>query len=345
MGRILGLASQMQMERLDPADTEMVRACHQTYMAAQGTDDPAGTWMSLEVFRFWLNRGWDGRPRETWLTRGPDGTVAGCFLLELPDRENQARAHLEPLLVHPALRRQGIGRALLEHAVQRASSAGRGVLTSAPWDGSPGERFARQAGGTPVQAEVRRCLDLTAMPPLAGPRADAERGAAGYSLVSWAGPVPDEYLAGAAELTTAMGDAPHSEDYEPTVWDADRIRENINGIYAQAGLRGYAVAALHTGTDAHPGTGAMAALTQTWVDPGVPGWALQGNTSVTRPHRGHRLGLLVKLAMLDKLTAAEPGITRIETWNAAANPHMIAINETLGFQVLPPSATEWELKL
>jgi GNAT superfamily N-acetyltransferase len=335
----------MHIERLDPADDETILACHLAYLANHEADDPAGTWMSPGVFRFWLNHGWVEAPREVWLTRAADGSVAGCFLLELPERENQTRAQLE-LLVHPARRRQGIGRALLGHAIQRAIRAGRVVMATGTWDGLPGEAFARQAGAAPVLPDVRRVLDLTALPPLAGLRADAERAAAGYSLVSWAGPVPEEYLEGAAELSSVLaGDAPHSESEEPAVWDAERVRENLNGIFARAGLRGYAVAALHTGTDLDPGTGTMAALSQTWVDPGVPGWAVQGNTSVARAHRGHRLGLLVKLAMLDKLAAAEPGLTRIETWNAAANPHMIAINEALGYRILPPTLTEWELKL
>jgi RimJ/RimL family protein N-acetyltransferase len=54
---------------------------------------------------------------------------------------------------------------------------------------------------------------------------------------------------------------------------------------------------------------------------------------VTRPHRGHRLGLLVKVAMMDRLAAAEPQVEKIVTWNAAANEHMIGINEALGYEV------------
>jgi RimJ/RimL family protein N-acetyltransferase len=54
---------------------------------------------------------------------------------------------------------------------------------------------------------------------------------------------------------------------------------------------------------------------------------------VTRPHRGHRLGLLVKTAMLQWLAEAEPQLERIITWNAVANEHMIGINEALGYEV------------
>jgi GNAT superfamily N-acetyltransferase len=328
----------MQMERIDPSDAETVLASHQVYLAAHETDDPDGDWMSLGVFTFWLARGWDGDPREVWAVRGPDGAVPGFFLLELPEKQNRTRARLE-LAVHPAARRRGLGQALLEHAKSRAVSAGRVAMAAGAWDGSPGEAFARQAGAVAALSDVRRVQDLTALPPLEAVRAEAERAAAGYSLVSWLGPVPEEYLAGVAELTTAMGDAPRSDGVERTEWDAERVSEDLNVVLGMAGLHCYSIAALHEAT------GEMAALTLVFVDPEVPGWAIQGNTSVTRSHRGHRLGLLVKLAMIDKLAAAEPGVTRLQTWNAAANPHMIAINETLGYQVLPPTVTEWELKL
>ena len=52
------------------------------------------------------------------------------------------------------------------------------------------------------------------------------------------------------------------------------------------------------------------------------------------PHRGRRLGLLVKLEMLVLLTGREPQLATIITGNADANQHMIAINEQLGFTEL-----------
>lgn len=61
---------------------------------------------------------------------------------------------------------------------------------------------------------------------------------------------------------------------------------------------------------------------------------------VAREHRGHRLGLLIKTAMLQWLATAEPQVQRIETGNAAGNKHMIAINERLGFAKFPPA---WQL--
>lgn len=87
----------------------------------------------------------------------------------------------------------------------------------------------------------------------------------------------------------------------------------------------------------------MAALTQVGVDPADPGWGHQMNTAVTRKHRGHRLGLLAKIAMLELLAAAEPQLERVVTWNAESNRHMIAVNEALGYTILGQPATRWQV--
>jgi len=73
-------------------------------------------------------------------------------------------------------------------------------------------------------------------------------------------------------------------------------------------------------------------VTQVEVAPDEPDWMFQGLTAVVRAHRGHRLGLLVKLAMLEWLAEAEPQRRWMITGNAETNEHMIAINEALGYQ-------------
>ena len=56
----------------------------------------------------------------------------------------------------------------------------------------------------------------------------------------------------------------------------------------------------------HDASGELAALSEVIVEPADPGWGHQAITAVTRKHRGHRLGLLVKVAMMDWLATAEP---------------------------------------
>jgi RimJ/RimL family protein N-acetyltransferase len=89
-------------------------------------------------------------------------------------------------------------------------------------------------------------------------------------------------------------------------------------------------------------TGELVALTDLEVDPQAPDWGFQGLTVVARAHRGHRLGLRVKVAMLELLADHEPGLERIVTGNADVNEHMIAINTELGYQVLDHWLS-WEL--
>jgi hypothetical protein len=83
----------------------------------------------------------------------------------------------------------------------------------------------------------------------------------------------------------------------------------------------------------HQQAGQIAGYTELRIPADLPGWGLQGNTAVARRHRGHQLGLLLKAQMLELLAVHEPGLERIATWNAAANRHMVAINEQLGFGV------------
>jgi RimJ/RimL family protein N-acetyltransferase len=72
------------------------------------------------------------------------------------------------------------------------------------------------------------------------------------------------------------------------------------------------------------------------VDPAIPDWGHQLITAVTRPHRGHRLGLLTKATMLEWLTRAEPRLDRIEATNTETNSYMIAVNEALGYELAEP---------
>ena len=63
-----------------------------------------------------------------------------------------------------------------------------------------------------------------------------------------------------------------------------------------------------------------------------------------RGHRGHRLGLRVKIAMLRWLQEAEPKLVVVSTWNAASNDHMIEVNEILGYHVVA-GAIAWQQHL
>ncbi len=327
----------MHIERIDLADAQRIRACDEAFLAAQQADCPEEPRLTGSVFRGWLTVGWGGDPREVWLAPGRDGSAAGWYRLELPERENQDRAYLD-VVVHPGERRRGLGTALLRHAAARAAGHGRSVLSGGARNGTPGDAFARSAGAVPGVMEVQRTLDLGKLADgrLAGLREQAEQAAAGYSLISWTGAVPEEFIGQAAALHAAMNDAPHDAGEGPAIWDERRVRED-NARRPHYGTRDYSVVARH---DAD---GELAAFSEVIVDPADPGWGHQAITAVIRKHRGHRLGLLVKVAMMELLATSEPQLERIVTWNGESNAHMIAINEALGYTILGPPATSWLL--
>ncbi len=329
----------MRITRLDHADHDGIRACYDVWLAAHAVDDPLSAPLSLPVFRHWLARGWESEPSETWVAADEaTGETVGWYRIVLPDLENRHRASGSPT-VRPASRRRGAGTALLRHEVERARANGRTVLRGGALVGSAGDAFARQAGAEPGLVDARRMQDLRKIPPglVASLRETAAEAAAGYSLESWTGPTPEEHLDRVAAGFNAMNDAPHSPDREDDIWDAQRVRERADAALREGCLRGYSIAAI-----AEP-TGEMAGLTQVFVDPEYPEWGHQGLTAVTRPHRGHRLGLLIKAAMLEWLATEEPKLERIATDNAATNKYMIAVNETLGYELMKPDGQSFQL--
>lgn len=322
----------MLITRLDADDHETLRGCHRVCTAAHDVDDPQGPQEPYPAFVIWLTTGWGDTPGEAWAARDePGGEVTGYYRIGLPDKVNLNAAFVF-LFVHPARRRQGLGSDLLRHAAARADAEGRTLLRGVTYAGTAGTKFAEHAGATEGLVSVRRVLHPRQLPDglVAGQRALAEAAAAGYTLLSWTGATPPEYCAGLAGVLNAFADAPADEGYERQAWDADRVRDEFDIITRWDALRRYSVAAVHAET------GEMAGLTQVYVVPESPAWATQGITAVARAHRGHRIGLLVKTAMLDWLASAEPGVEHIVTDNADSNQYMIAINELLGFEVLSP---------
>lgn len=326
----------MGIERFGAGDGKRVDACYEIYRAVREADDPGVPFMPPRVFLGWLQVGFMGDPRETWLLEDAAG-IGGWYLLELPDRDNRHLGFLD-LAVSPQRQRNGLGTALLRHAAGRAIAGGRELLAGLAWAGSPGEAFARSRGAAWGLNEIRRAMDTDALPPerLAALRDEAQAASSGYSLVSWAGPTPEQHLDEVAALNRAGFDAPHDPSRQELVWDAARVRAGDRRAELH-GLLPYIVMARHDAS------GEPAGLTQVEVEPEPSEWAFQALTAVAREHRGHRLGLRLKLAMLDLLARREPRVKHIMTSNGETNAHMIGINETLGYLVIGRTERSWEL--
>jgi hypothetical protein len=139
--------------------------------------------------------------------------------------------------------------------------------------------------------------------------------------------VPEEYLEHVAHMNYVLSrDAPTgSIDWEPEVWDAERVRHRSG----QEHLTGSAVYSLALTSD----TNEVAGGTHIHSEYAHPERPEQWATSVVPEHRGHRLGLLLKVANLELLATTHPEARYIETWNAGENEYMLAINTALGYRL------------
>jgi GNAT superfamily N-acetyltransferase len=252
--------------------------------------------------------------------------------------DNLHMAHVD-LTVHPEHRRRGVGRALHSEAVAFARSQGRRRINGqyvtqlpggAPREDAPGA-FADAVGAKIALPEVRRRLDLDTVDTAAWADllADAWTHARGYSVVRWVGAAPEQYVADVAALDgRLLLDAPMGElDLEPEKVDVARIRGNEETA-RNRGRRLYHVGVRHDASDRLVAWTTIAFLADTTSH------AWQLITIVDPEHRGHRLGLIAKIDNLEHTLAHEPGLRDVNTWNAAENTHMIAINETIGFRAV-----------
>jgi GNAT superfamily N-acetyltransferase len=304
-------------------------------MSAWEIDNPGVPPLTLETYAArW--QAFDGSPVHAFLATDPAGRPVGYCHITLPAKENLSMAFCA-LTVALDRRRAGAGTALLSQCAAVATAAGRTRLAASAFDGTPGAAFARAKGAASGHADILRTLTVTAGTPgrLAALRPAAEQAAAGYELLSWRGLPPEEHLSQLAVVLQSMEDAPINEGVEPTVWDADRVRE-VGENEAASGLDAFTVVARHAAS------GDLAAYTKLVLAPGMPEWAAQEDTVVLPPHRGHRLGLLVKIEMIDVLARQAPQVRHVITGNAGQNEHMIAINEQLGYEISSITRT-WEL--
>ncbi len=277
-----------------------------------------------------LHHGNNGRTVDrVWVARDGEDVVAWA-MVELPWLDNLGLAQGRAV-VHPDHRRQGLGSRLLKQLVGTARSESRTTLTAMAWQTTPGVEFLEHRGFTAQGQhpyDVRR-LDLHALSSsrwqelydaAAGPASD-------YELIRVAGPTPEKLIDGLVGLHAAINDAPADEGLEDDLWDAARVRE-YDASMVRRRQTTYRVLARHRDS------GDWAGMSLLCVDEFAPSIANQEDTSVVRAHRGHRLGLLMKAEMLLWLSRERPEVGAVDTWNAADNHHMIAVNERLGAQVI-----------
>jgi GNAT superfamily N-acetyltransferase len=263
--------------------------------------------------------GTEGPLEGLWLAR-LDGRLVGYAGLTLNAFENLDGAKILGA-VHPDHQRRGVGRMLMAAA---EAGTDRPRLRAPAWAGTAGEQAMPRLGYTRQGSHQVRRLSLGAAQP-ADLVTGADRAAAAYDLERFVGACPDALLAEMQVLREAINDAPEDGDFE--AYPPERIRST------EAWLAGQQQTA-YTIVARHRATGEAAGITITCVHELRPSIAAQEDTSVVAAHRGHRLGLRMKLAMLDWLRDERPEVEVVDTWNVPGNAPMIAINDALGSTVV-----------
>lgn len=275
-----------------------------------------------------LVAGWDDHPGVFWLaTEG--GEVVGWCHYHVSDFDNRhlAWCHVE---VAPGHRRRGHGSRMLESLIEQARSEGRRTIGFQGWANALPLEFMQRHGFSVASVDVARRQTLAEVDRarLDALRAEALAAAADYEVVVLDPPTPPSLAAEVAAMASAINDAPTDDlDMEDERFTAERL-DLYERNQETRGLRLRRVVARHRET------GALAGQSVVGVPVECPTWGDHHDTSVVGEHRGHRLGLLLKIAMLDHLRETEPQLAVIDTWNAATNDRMIAVNEALGYRVL-----------
>ena len=159
-------------------------------------------------------------------------------------------------------------------------------------------------------------------------RFDESTGRAGadFRVHQWSGRTPDRWLDDIALLFTRMStDAPKAGLEEPEdIWTRQRLIDYEDRV--EAGPKTCVVSVVE-----HLPSARLAGMTELGVPAESDRPVFQNDTIVLKEHRGHRLGMLLKVANIRNLQSTAPGHPSIITFNAEESRHMLDLNEAVGF--------------
>ncbi|MCT2279919.1 GNAT family N-acetyltransferase [Micromonospora chalcea] len=290
-------------------------------LAADLPQDPP--WRESSM-REYLSEVMPGERRISWVAQeddAPDGTP-GAILGHVHVLLLGGIGVLE-VLVHPAVRRTGLGRDLVRVAARRVWDEGFQSIGVEVVGDTPAVAFYESLGFTRDYVETRSVLDLRTVDWPALTEMAAEVGA-GYHVEFWPGGPPDELIEAYARAKAEVRD---SDDVElrPSSYDPDRLRDSLATLHRR-GMKPYIVLALHEQT------GDVAGLTEVVVPAQHPTRADQYDTIVVHDHRGYGIDRAIKARMLLELRSAEPQLVEVQTWNAQDNESMLKVNAELGYR-------------
>ncbi len=176
-----------------------------------------------------------------------------------------------------------------------------------------GLEFARRRGYSVANSDDVKVADLRATehtwPAL---EAVAAERSGGYQLIWWSDVAPDQHVADLVVLLTRfLGEIPLGEmDLRPQAWTVERLRQ-VEARRRAVGRRTLYVAAV--APDGH-----LAGYTNLDITDGTSERAEIDSTLVLPEHRGHRLGLALKVRLHQLTRELFPDTERLVTGNAGA---------------------------
>jgi GNAT superfamily N-acetyltransferase len=323
------VAGVVDIEQINPRNEAALRAWWEVGHAATA-DRPGKPWPVWEQSRVALPA--DNPERGITLLGAIDGREmvgAGLLTRSLKDNLHSAMAFA---WTRPDRTREGIGRALVEELEVIAAGDGRTTIQSEaylpPGGSAAPEEFARAMGYDVASRESIKELTLADYTARRDALAREASAADGYRIITFDTVCPDEHLDSFGRLLgMLMSEVPLGElDLEASEWSPERIRaaeqRNVDiGRHVQTAM---AIAP----------DGQVAGVSDVRVDDSDPAYGQVGITIVDPAHRGHRLGLALKLATHDLAVATYPELVSVDTSNAEVNTWMNAVNEALGYRTI-----------
>jgi GNAT superfamily N-acetyltransferase len=323
----------MEIRRVDVFDDAEFEPFYEVTERAEAFERPHHSGWSVDEAKLEFRRQDPTERGEVWAAYDQGIIVGGASLwFPLLDNLNKCWGSVG---VDPDHRRRGIGSALIARLVTRLQQEGRTIMlteSAYPFNrrqDHPHRRFAEANGFTVAIDEILRILPLPVDPALLQALAtEAAPHHAAYRIESFVNDLPEELLASYCELSNQLDvDAPtgdvdfEAESMTPQLW-LDRVAQEKE--LGRAWLTTVAI----------DQAGNVVAYTDLVLSPPPSQDVWQWGTLVHRDHRGHRLGMAMKVRNLEQLAAVGSGRVRILTCNAETNRHMVDINVRLGFEAI-----------
>lgn len=274
-----------------------------------------------------------------WVAADGAGRLLGVAFLGVGLTEtNRDKAGLATY-VRPEARRQGIAKAVLRPAVERALEEGRVLLNGGGITDADASTFSEALGAERkiTERKSRMVLADVDRSMLEDWVVKAKQRAEGYSMLAWDGPVPDEYLEKFVALTMVMNTAPR-DDLEMDDWihTPERHREGEQRSI-ERGTTWWTLVVRHDATDE------LVGYTELYFPRHVTDGAWQEATAVDPTHRDKGIGRWLKATNCLRLFTDKPEVQYVDTWNAFSNAPMLGINIAMGFEVIK-SFSEYQIR-